>query len=57
MWSSWQGWSTCSKTCGGGRQRKGRIITQNATQVGRECDPHANIEERPCNDQDCYGKT
>ena len=57
MWSSWQGWSTCSKTCGGGRQSKGRIITQNATQVGRECDPHANIEERPCNDQDCYGKT
>ena len=37
MWSSWSGWSSCSKSCGTGQKKKSRWIKTNAKNGGEPC--------------------
>ncbi|XP_065072088.1 uncharacterized protein LOC135696579 [Rhopilema esculentum] len=50
-WTSWSHWTTCSKTCGGGMQKKTRVCTSLVDGVPK-C-PGTNIQKRVCNSQKC----
>ena len=52
--SKWDDWSPCTATCGGGTQWRAKVITQNATHGGRECEEPFN-ETQNCNMQSCPG--
>ena len=55
QWNSWQEWSSCSKTCGGGYETRIRTIQQPGTIIpfGQECEGQ---EDRKCNTQPCPSK-
>ena len=49
--SSWQPWGNCSTTCGGGTQRRGRVIVQHTLLGGRGCpalSASARCDTYPC---------
>ena len=48
--NAWQSYSTCTKSCGGGSQR--RVRTMNQPQFGGAACPH-ETETRPCNKHAC----
>ena len=56
-WSSWGGWTTCTKTCEIGTQTRTRSCTQPAPQYDGKTCPEAPMEERVCNTHPCPGKT
>ncbi len=47
-WGSWTSWSQCSRSCGGGFQRRFRQC------LGEYCDGD-NVQMRACNSHDCRG--
>jgi hypothetical protein len=51
----WTEWSTCSKTCGGGTQRRTRTITTPASGGGTACGE--TEQTRDCNTQACVSPT
>ena len=54
--SSWSGWSTCSKTCGGGTEQRTRSVTTAPKNGGTKCpgeDGPATSENRGCNTKGC----
>ena len=50
----WGAWDNCSVTCGGGTQGREKIVTQNATNGGNECQAPFT-ETQNCNMQICAG--
>jgi hypothetical protein len=52
--SSWGGWSSCSKTCGGGTQTRTRTITKQPSNGGQSC-PSLS-ETQTCNNISCNVK-
>ncbi|XP_053098888.1 hemicentin-1 isoform X3 [Hemicordylus capensis] len=54
-WSSWQPWSTCSASCGGGEQTRSRLCNNpSPSNSGRPC-PGDNSQISKCNIQTCPG--
>jgi len=52
QWASWNSWQSCSKSCGGGTQKRTRsklVVAQNG---GNECNG-SNNETRSCNTNNC----
>ena len=48
-WSNWGSWTTCTKSCGGGRSKRQRSCTGALSCSG------ASVEERLCNSKSCPG--
>ena len=49
--SAWSDWGACSKTCGGGKQRRTRSILQHPKNSGNKCE--ASEQTQSCNTQPC----
>ena len=47
----WSSWSSCTKSCGGGKKSRSRGVTQNPSCGGANCP--ALFEEMDCNTQCC----
>lgn len=55
MWSSWEEWSTCSKSCGGGKRSSKRTSNQSRQLIeGDDC-PAEDTREEQCNVNPCPG--
>ena len=54
VWSEWEGWSPCSKTCEGGIRKSQRSVVQKAMHDGMDCDGDAEKEEL-CYPDPCPG--
>ena len=53
-WTSWNSWSNCTKSCGGGTRTKNR--TKSVTEAyGGTCQGNTT-ETQVCNEQKCPGK-
>jgi len=53
QWDSWNSWQSCSKSCGGGTQKRTRsklVVAQNG---GNGCSNGSNNETRSCNTNNC----
>ena len=53
-WSVWTRWSKCSKSCGGGSQKRRRTIARTAKHGGKRCDG-SNTARQSCNVKKCPG--
>ena len=53
-WSVWTQWSKCSKSCGGGSQKRRRTIGRTAKHGGKRCDG-SNTARQSCNVKKCPG--
>ena len=51
-WSSWGRWSKCSKSCGGGSQKRQRTVAKTDKHGGKAC-VGSNTERKTCNTQKC----
>ena len=49
--NDWSGWSTCSKTCGGGLMNRTRTVKTAPLNGGTACPP--STESSTCNNQEC----
>lgn len=54
-WSSWSLWSSCSVTCGGGRQSRVRTCTNPAPANGGKDCKGASSETQACGTKLCPG--
>ena len=60
-WNPWGDWTSCSSSCGGGKQERRRTCNSKPghmhhhTSTSKPC-PSYNIEQRSCNSFDCKGK-
>lgn len=52
-WASWTNWSTCSATCGGGRQTRTRTCTNPSPSNGGSSCTGSTSESQTCNTQAC----
>ena len=53
MWSAWNEWSSCSKTCDGGEKQRHRTCTNPKPKPpGRSCNGRS-WEEQYCNQDEC----
>ena len=52
-WSPWSGWSACTKTCGGGEQKRKRECTNPSPSNGGFKCVGAKYKERVCNLKPC----
>ena len=52
QWSDWSITTTCSKTCGGGKQLQTRTIVKRAENDGAMC-TGGFVREIDCNTQEC----
>ena len=60
-WGTWDPWSQCTVTCGGGQQRRYRACDRPAPQGGgsecRDPDKQYSVQDERCNTQICtYSK-
>eukprot|EP00927_Polykrikos_kofoidii_P048726 TRINITY_DN42941_c0_g1_i1.p1 TRINITY_DN42941_c0_g1~~TRINITY_DN42941_c0_g1_i1.p1 ORF type:complete len:1553 (+),score=204.95 TRINITY_DN42941_c0_g1_i1:74-4660(+) len=53
VWKGWSTWSTCSKSCGAGIQRRSRYVEIAPKGGGKPCDPLVADELAPCSTQLC----
>ena len=51
-WSGWSDATTCSKTCGGGKQTQTRTIVRHEENGGAVC-VGENMQEIDCNTEEC----
>ena len=57
MWSSWDTWNSCSKTCDGGKRQRYRTCTNpKPKHPGPNCNG-TNREGKHCNEQACTLKS
>ena len=60
-WNPWGDWTSCSSSCGGGKQERRRTCNSKPghmhhhTSTSKPC-PSYNIEQRMCNSFNCKGK-
>lgn len=54
QWNHWGHWSGCSKSCGGGWEKRIRTC-QGAAVTGQQCEGNGE-EIRRCSEQRCPGK-
>ena len=54
-WATWNSWSACNKSCGGGTRTKSR--TKSVTEANGGTCSGTLTKTEACNDQDCPGKT
>ena len=55
QWSDYGEWTACSQTCGEGTRMSERVVIQNATHGGKECEGLA-VKRDSCNIDPCPGK-
>ena len=53
----WSGWSSCSKSCGGGTQTRTRTITSISNYNGQSCGNRTDTGTQSCNTQNCCSST
>lgn len=53
QWSLWSGWSTCSRSCGGGTKSRIRTCLHNGERI-RKCTGD-NVQVSDCNTEKCRG--
>ena len=53
VWGSWEAWSACSKTCGGGVTARGRVLVSVPTGGGQICNEKLMSEVAPCATDHC----
>lgn len=54
-WSAWLSWGACSRTCGGGAQRRSRTCTNPPPRNGGAACSGGRFETRQCNSIGCPG--
>ena len=54
LWSEWEEWSSCSRSCNGGKKTSNRTILQQAKNNGTECQGNDTRIEK-CNSIPCPG--
>ena len=52
VWKSWDNWSSCSKTCGGGTKLRTRRVLIYEQNDGVTC-PGESLERQDCNTENC----
>ena len=52
LWDTWNEWTTCTATCGGGEKGRKRAVVQEASGGGVPCTGPMN-EFRSCNEDPC----
>ena len=52
-YGSWTGWSSCSKTCGGGTQTRSRSVVTKSNYTGGVCTSTTQTGSQACNTQAC----
>ena len=52
-WKSWEAWSGCSRTCGGGVRTRQRLVDVAPRFGGRYCAPHDMTEMEACGVEPC----
>ena len=55
-WSAWLSWGACSRTCGGGAQRRSRTCTNPPPRNGGAACSGGRFQTRQCNSIGCPGK-
>lgn len=53
-WSSWSGWSSCSKSCGGGTQTRTRSCTNPSPSCDGASCSGSTSDSKSCNTQACF---
>ena len=53
-WTDWDEWTSCSKSCGGGKRSTTRAIKIPASNGGKECSGFSELEV-VCNTNMCKG--
>ncbi|EDO47848.1 predicted protein [Nematostella vectensis] len=53
QWSSWEGWQACSKSCGGGVQKRMRKCNNPIPSNGGRTCRGRDLDERACNIKSC----
>eukprot|EP00931_Biecheleriopsis_adriatica_P037977 TRINITY_DN21785_c0_g1_i2.p1 TRINITY_DN21785_c0_g1~~TRINITY_DN21785_c0_g1_i2.p1 ORF type:complete len:1661 (-),score=280.93 TRINITY_DN21785_c0_g1_i2:68-5050(-) len=56
VYQSWLPWSFCSRSCGGGYQKRHRGIARHAQGIGKQCNGDLD-EVKPCNEEACVGQS
>ena len=54
-WSAWLSWGACSRTCGGGAQRRSRTCTNPPPRNGGAACSGGRFQTRRCNSNGCPG--
>ena len=54
VWNGWEEWTSCSKSCEGGRRSKTRTIKIPASSGGKQCTGSLDVEV-VCNTNMCKG--
>lgn len=54
-WSAWLSWGACSRTCGGGAQRRSRTCTNPPPRNGGAACSGGRFQTRQCNSIGCPG--
>lgn len=54
-WSGWRPWSSCTRTCAGGSQRRSRTCTNPPPRNGGANCQGSNFQARQCNTNRCPG--
>ena len=52
-WAAWNGWSRCTKACGGGKKRRLRMCSNPKPQYGGKYCEGSPFQDKECNTQEC----
>ena len=55
VWKEYNEWTSCSRSCGGGKRYRTRTIKTPESNGGKEC-AGSEIQEEDCNSMGCKGK-